>query len=117
MYHNTVKFGSTSFFNLAGADMFIVKIGDTLQQVNVAGIYEANGLSIYPNPSAGALTLETNGRETSFVIQNMYGREVYRFATTEKKYPADLSFLPNGMYLLRAESGTQRAISKLIIQK
>lgn len=55
-------------------------------------------LSVFPNPSNGLITLQTNNLNTSCVIKNVFGQVV--MSVEETKVPIDISPLENGFYFL-----------------
>lgn len=87
--------------------------------VAISGVEQADaadgGLRIYPQPTAGAFTVELGSGvsgEVRVVVRDGVGREVLR--TTERSqggafgYSADLSGLPAGVYYVEVESGARR---------
>jgi hypothetical protein len=78
------------------------------------------GLSIYPTPSVdGLVTLETLEDLPNAAVQlfDLRGNLIHTFSSlplTERRV-IDLSALPNGVYLLRMESGTFSAVKKIIL--
>ena len=64
------------------------------------------GLSVFPNPSKGLVTVTVNqkpGAEYKLRLSNIIGREVRTFTLrpddTSKGMPLNLSDLPSGMYV------------------
>lgn len=70
-----------------------------------------NGLSVYPNPTAGSFTVNYNGT-ASYVVTDLYGNAVAR--STEKTI--DLSAQSKGIYFLHVvQNGQTVATTKLIL--
>lgn len=79
------------------------------------------GIRIYPNPSKGIFTIETEaGNGISYTVYAMDGKLVN--ATKEVKgskirEEVNLSYLPSGVYIVQADKDGQKISKKLIIKK
>ncbi|MBE0647199.1 MAG: T9SS type A sorting domain-containing protein [Bacteroidales bacterium] len=80
-------------------------------------------LEIYPNPTTGMVTINRMEIPDSFTISlvNIYGQQVLTFAMDRllpgnERVTKDLSLLPAGIYILKAESSSRVLIQKLIIK-
>jgi len=79
------------------------------------------GIKIYPNPSKGIFTIETEaGNGISYTVYAMDGKLVK--AAKEVKgnkihEEVHLSFLPSGVYIVQVEKDGQKISKKLIIKK
>lgn len=72
--------------------------------------------SVFPNPTHGVLFIELNDiQKPRIYLRGMAGNIIYQ---TESINPIDISFLPNGIYLLEIfDKDTQRMnFEKIIIQ-
>jgi len=69
-------------------------------------------ITAYPNPCKG--TLSINGNFDQLTIFNLSGRTVY---SSDKRSSYDLSFLEDGIYLLKINSNNSITTQKLIIRK
>jgi hypothetical protein len=83
---------------------------------------KGESLSIGPNPAAEVLRVfyHLQGKDISFVMTDMLGREVWKSATlqTEGTIDAQVNHLPSGTYLLHAyKDGTAVAVRKALIVK
>ncbi len=102
----TFFLGSTSLANDGGFDFFIAKMGNT------TGISENilnEGISIYPNPSAGLLTIkysEYTTPDTKYEIEiyNVLGKKIYYAQINSDKAVIDLNKQPNGIYIYQIKS-------------
>lgn len=65
-------------------------------------------LKVYPNPTTGLVTIETKGEATIF-ITNIYGQQV-RQVNISGKQDLNLSYLPEGIYLVHNGTNTQRLV-------
>lgn len=76
-----------------------------------------NYLSIYPNPSTGIIGIQTsNNTNCDIEIINSKSQVVYLSENTSNG-KIDLSFLENGVYILRANIGNQLQNKRIIILK
>lgn len=83
-----------------------------------------NRLSIYPNPSAGMVTLEADIQKQttlSITVKNMLGQNVYSisdvYMNTHITKNLDLGFLESGVYFVCIGNGQQSFTHKLILSK
>ena len=80
--------------------------------------YEANGLSVYPNPSNGRIYLESLNEYKDAIVNvfTLDGKLVYETTIDTIKIPKalDLSSLNEATYILRVQTGVGSKISKLI---
>ncbi len=80
---------------------------------------ENNSLTIYPNPSNGAITLAfTNTAKEIFygTVTDVMGRTVKTFSTTSDKINVDCINLGAGVYSVALTNGTQRFSEKVIVK-
>jgi hypothetical protein len=70
-------------------------------------------ISIYPNPSNGMYTIETENATTINVV-DVLGKVVYTQKLGEGKYNINLTNLNNGLYILKADSDGQIKTVRLI---
>ena len=86
---------------------------------------QENNLKTTPNPTSGIININykiQDRGETSLSILNMSG-ELVETNTPAKQIPGeqslqfDLSHLPNGLYLIRLQAGTQMETTKIILHK
>lgn len=92
--------------------------------VGVKTVVVAQGISVYPNPSNGALNIQwidqPNG-SASVTISDMMGREVFtsvlNIGATNGAAILDLNKLTNGVYMISVNSANISYTSKLLIQK
>lgn len=73
------------------------------------------GLVIYPNPTAGGLTIEGVQGQVSVSLTDLHGRRLFSLETGVGSI--ELPQLLDGMYLLRIESNDQVQLQKLRIQR
>lgn len=90
----------------------------------VQGTSEAlnRAINMYPNPSAGALTLHIRNAKANGVMQvqvtNMLGQAVHTTTVRDNAINnVDLSGLSNGVYLVRVSSGSEYTIRQLVLTK
>lgn len=83
------------------------------------GIQEgtSNGVSLFPNPTAGAFTITAEGPLGLMQLFDLQGREVRRWNTGATRWEADVRDLPAGSYLLQVVDRTgHRVQERLIVQ-
>ncbi len=119
----------TKIFDFNGTNGAMSKVGLTLVYDTLISTGEskinANGVSIYPNPSTGIFTLSFLGARNlapaTIEIYNVFGEEVFysNYPRYINHYSLDISNHPNGVYLYRVinADGTSLGSGKLIIQK
>lgn len=77
-------------------------------------------VSAIPNPGTGQVELRLDGfDETPVSVQllNSLGQRVLQCSVRTTGASLDLQNLPSGVYLLHAEQGQRRAVTRLILQK
>lgn len=79
-------------------------------------------VSAFPNPSTGGFKLHLAGFTTGPVDVRVHapdGRQVWQRLVDGEAVPPllDLRGLPSGLYVLRAEQGSRRAVLKLLLQR
>jgi hypothetical protein len=72
-----------------------------------------NGIRIYPNPTFGKITIETNSPVHSIVIYNMDGIKLAEFTQTSS---IDLSHLNKGFYLIQVSTESENKIKKILVK-
>lgn len=78
---------------------------------------EVSAAVIYPNPTAGQVTIDLPGqRYNTMTLLNLGGKVIRRWyiAPGDRKVVKDLSFLQSGMYLIRLEGKNATQTLKLI---
>ncbi len=86
---------------------------------NNVGIHEiGNGenISIYPNPSNGIFTLNSQSAKGEIYIYNLLGEVIYKSKMNSSVSRIDLSEHANGIYFVRVISGSEIYSGKLLKQ-
>lgn len=86
---------------------------NTIYHVDEPG--QALHLSVFPNPAGDRVTVECPPR-ARLEISTVDGLVVQRLTTTHRQTTIDLSALPCGIYLVKAETGKGIAVQKLLKQ-
>lgn len=76
------------------------------------------GYTVYPNPNIGLFSLEFNNTinaNSSLIIYNSIGIEVYKCAIGNKRMDFDLLWLSKGVYFLRISSSKEFPITKIVL--
>jgi hypothetical protein len=80
------------------------------------------GIFIYPNPTAGILTIESlnsYSEKTTIRILNTIGQTVYVTELSDfgSENQIDLSSLKNGVYMIEISSAKKIAVQRIIVEK
>ncbi|WP_223607362.1 reprolysin-like metallopeptidase [Chryseobacterium sp. OSA05B] len=117
---------STARIMIKAIDNVFLNVNTTNFTINsTLGISETEkaeqGIRIYPNPSKGIFTIETeSGNGIAYTVFAMDGKLVN--ATKEVKggkirEEVNLSYLPSGVYIVQVDKDGQKISKKLIIKK
>ena len=117
-----------TFMRNADVQRGLVKAGFTGMGVNVEAV-ETPGVSTFelhafPNPSAGAATVELRmpaPAEIRLVLYDLLGREVHRVdpftvAAGTSAVPLEVAHLPSGLYLLKGTTGTATVVKTVVVR-
>lgn len=78
----------------------------------VTGIteHEADQMKVFPNPSAGRVSVILTDRSHDVVVVDMIGKEVHRQSATAQQTDLELSHLPSGVYTIHSGALRQKLI-------
>ena len=77
-----------------------------------------NAFRLYPQPANNFVTLEWEGEMAAFSLYDLVGRQVVpEFAPAGASARLELSALPSGIYVLRAQTPTATELFKVVIHK
>ncbi len=114
---------------------YTVVIGDSNGCVNsaskevlITGIDAVNddaGITIYPNPSSGRITIEFSGAairgDASIEVKNAIGQSVfnsnYKILLDSRNMEIDLGFVQSGIYLITIKTQNEILNKKIIVLK
>ncbi len=103
--YNATQMWVTSFGNG-------MKIG-TLLSTGILSFKEDNsGISVYPNPSNGKITVQTTNALFAYIYDTM-GKQVATIDLVKGENNVDLAYLTDGIYFMKVNEG----VRKFIIQK
>ncbi len=91
--------------------------GSEEREIELSFFKERKGLSVYPNPTSGLLTVEIQNLASLYnylVISDMYGNKIMQF-TCEKSSQFDLTGFPCGVYIISGYSEVEQFGSCKII--
>ncbi len=113
-YQNFQEYGPINTSPTTTKSQIYTKInGVECGQIIYLGIgkEEQLSISVYPNPSHGLITIESDHPETNLSLCTLDGKVVIdSFHTDSPKTQLDLSFLKKGVYLLTSGSGHTKRI-------
>jgi Secretion system C-terminal sorting domain/Pregnancy-associated plasma protein-A len=79
-----------------------------------------NSFNLYPNPSNGNVVINSqiNGiKNVTISLFDLLGNEIQVFENNSFPFEMNLSDLPNGIYLIKFQSGNQSVTKKLFLSK
>lgn len=93
----------------------------TCQNVNVTGlgINESSlvKMNVYPNPSNGNFTVESNSIITKIVVKNVIGQNVFAKNVNANNMIISLDDVNNGFYFIEMETENGKAVKRIEITK
>lgn len=108
---------TTASLNVQGAFLLRPVMGAKLDTI-VTAVPEPEPLALlrtYPNPTTGIVRWD-NPNLTQLTIMTSSGRILLTLEPSRGQQTLDLSYLPDGLYLIRLFADKQSAVQKLIIQ-
>ncbi len=101
------------------SDLFNVQRPDC-RLVSVADVYDQTSLTLYPNPTAGNVTLRRQTSNTTnwqVSVRDMAGREIMQTVMASDKAEIELATanLCAGVYLVTATNGVQNFSARLVV--
>jgi ribosomal protein S11 len=110
-----IAFGSYTLINAGNVDGFVVKLSEITSSEE---INSGKPFRIYPNPSSGLFTIQSQENIHSIKIFNVVGESVYHaVGNMPSAVKIDISNQPPGIYLLRLRSETSSIIEKLVVSE
>ena len=98
--------GGSSGFDLAGVAVLN-------QKVEAVEMADGISLSVYPNPASERVSIVMNGSEsTDAILFDINGRAVTTMTLHEGLNTVEISDLPQGVYMLRANGAVHKIIKK-----
>lgn len=77
----------------------------------------ASSLLLYPNPTIGAFSITSVSGEAVVTVRNMAGETVYLGAMFNTRTDIDISGQPPGTYIVYVQSGDDKYVSKVLLNK
>ncbi|OFY96060.1 MAG: hypothetical protein A3K10_13060 [Bacteroidetes bacterium RIFCSPLOWO2_12_FULL_31_6] len=74
-----------------------------------------NGVTIYPNPTKGKFTLQTE-HSTKFEVMDIQGKQLFIAENKSKKNEIDLSNKPKGIYIVKITTAKEVVIEKIVLE-
>lgn len=95
-----------AFRHFNSSDQFMVTLDDiTLyRKYNGIGEVDAAGISVYPNPAADRVNVNSAMTVNSYEIYNVVGAMIRREEVGLKSFDVDVDALPAGTYLIKLET-------------
>jgi len=73
--------------------------------------------TVYPNPASDLLMVEANEKMGLISLYSYNGRLMFRIEMTDRNYTMPIADYPEGMYLLRVETGAGLVSKKVVIMR
>ena len=113
--------GTQAFFNILHMTVLYMFDRTVLKEAGLQG--DGPALSVYPNPAAGALHVTCTapaGEDIFLSLFNLAGQQVRDTRQTAtsgvNRMSLDITSVPSGMYLLKAETGDKTTTAKVMIR-
>lgn len=87
------------------------------EQLSVEDTSPVNGISIFPNPTTGALQVKTVSGGTNAILYSILGQEVARYVLEGNLTSLRLDSLTDGIYFLSIQDGNEIIATEKIILK
>lgn len=97
-------------FNLLYSNAVTVGSGVNTQEL------DATSINIYPNPSTGAVRIQSEGNIEQLIIRDMRGRLVLSTLPRAALYDLNLSALEKGVYVVEVKADNGQFFKRLILQ-
>jgi hypothetical protein len=112
----SLAFGSTTLTNAGSYDIFVTKLGYVTSMAGSSG--HSISILIYPNPSSGLFTIQSQERIHSIEIFNVPGERIYHAeAGLSSVVKVDISGQPAGIYILQLKTEKGTAMEKLMVSE
>ncbi len=111
------KFDATTLNAGSGNEFLLAKLGGSF----VSGIHENKNknakFSIYPNPAANKITVNSQFEKSTLRILDLNGKEINKYQLNERENEIDTAQLPAGVYFVELQINGNRSYQKMIIEK
>jgi hypothetical protein len=104
--------GTESVTSQGGGDNYLLSLNETSLLSNE--LFEDEYISIYPNPVASILNLQTELSDFNYTIYSIEGKIVKQGKSNISETSVDVSNLNAGIYLVELESNGSKSIKKII---
>jgi hypothetical protein len=104
---------SADGFNPTVGSIFII---DNMELSYSVGLAERNKLAVqvYPNPANECITIQGTSTETTYVMRDLYGKEVATGALSNPQIST--TSIPEGVYVMELQLNGIQAVQKIVIQ-
>lgn len=103
----------TSVSNSISVTVPCIPIGPNQNRPNLPSDSDEEVINLYPNPTTGIFVI--NSPEGQLEIINSYGQLMRIYLLTRNENTFDLSDLPNGIYILKLNTGKSSFTEKIIL--
>jgi hypothetical protein len=105
----TFTFTSSSSTNstinfINNATSSVTEVSNTVEDTTLSvPEYQTKEVILSPNPVYDKLSISSPEEITSISIYSMFGQKVYASSTFQNDFEVDISFIPKGIYLVKAK--------------
>jgi hypothetical protein len=107
---------ATNYYRLKQADIDGIVTFSKIIMVNNTNIENKN-ISIYPNPSNGTFTIESNNLKTEINITDANGRKLFTQIPKSRNATINLKDVQNGIYFINILDENSITTKKILIEK
>lgn len=106
----TFTFTSSSSTNstinfVNSAESSVTEVSNTVEGSSLSVLeYQTKGVILSPNPVYDKLFLSSPEKITSISIYSIFGQKVYANSPFQNDFEVDISFIPTGIYLVKAKT-------------
>jgi len=120
-FNNYIEVGDSLYQSRGGWDMLIMRLEETGVGIAPVAANDDWGFRVYPNPAQNEITLQFNSgfqtQELFIEIFDITGRQVLNrhYQNPSQTMGMDISMLGKGMYFIRAHTGTNSKVEKILV--
>ena len=105
----TFTFTSSSSTNskinfVNSATSSVTEVSNTVESTLSVPEYQTRGVILSPNPVYDKLFISSPKEITSISIYSIFGQKVYASSPLQNDFEVDISFIPRGIYLVKAKT-------------
>jgi len=121
MFQTEVQIGDSLYQSRGSLDILLMRLEETGVGIAPVAANDDWGFRVYPNPAQNEITLQFNSgfqtQELFIEIFDITGRQVLNrhYQNPSQTMGMDISMLGKGMYFIRAHTGTNSKVEKILV--